>query len=152
MAEQLLHRFIQAHLRIKEYAFLIKRTLFGVGQAGMGRAIEAAIVHGTLTIGFIGWLRPWSPVGSTSWEKQEAQELGLEIGPNRAFTDRMSEETNLNFSCWQRRRKACQQVCQPRSGYYGLLPGITDMNTTQIPFIYRSASGGATKISLKDPI
>ena len=61
--------------------------------------VREVLKHGTLTIGFIGLAECLKAlIGKHHGESEEAQRLGLEIiGHMRAFTDKVSEETGLNY-------------------------------------------------------
>ena len=137
--------------------FLMGQGLYlGSDKLGWDEPIEAAIVHGTLTIGFIGLAETLTALlGAHHGEKQEAQELGLEIVARmRAFTDRMSEETNLNFSLLATPAEGLSgRFVSIDRDNYGLLPGITDKeyytNSFHLPVSF--PVGAYEKISLEGP-
>ena len=61
--------------------------------------VREVLKHGTLSIGFIGLAECLKAlIGKHHGESEEAQRLGLEIiGHMRAYTDKISDETGLNY-------------------------------------------------------
>jgi ribonucleoside-triphosphate reductase len=105
--------------------------------------IEPAIVHGTLSIGFIGLAEALTALlGHHHGEAPEAQELGLAIvGYLRSYVDRMSEEYNLNYTLLATPAEglAGRFVAIDREEY-GEIPGVTDKeyytNSFHVPVAY----------------
>lgn len=129
--QQLLHRFeVQARLKVKDMPFLMGQGLY-LDSADLEPCdeIRKAIVHGTLSVGFIGLAETLvGLVGKHHGESEEAQQLGLEIVTHmRRRVDEACEEYDLNFSL----------LATPAEGLsgrfvsidrkeYGVIPGITD--------------------------
>lgn len=129
--QQLLHRFeVQARLKVKDMPFLMGQGLY-LDSADLKPCdeIRKAIVHGTLSVGFIGLAETLvGLVGKHHGESEEAQQLGLEIVAHmRRRVDEACEEYDLNFSL----------LATPAEGLsgrfvsidrkeYGVIPGITD--------------------------
>ena len=105
--------------------------------------VREVLKHGSLSIGFIGLAECLKAlVGKHHGESEEAQRLGLEIvGHMRAFTDRVSAETGLNYGV----------IATPAEGLsgrfvrmdrkrYGSIPGVTDRdyytNGFHVPVYY----------------
>ncbi|HIT52185.1 MAG TPA: anaerobic ribonucleoside triphosphate reductase [Candidatus Aveggerthella excrementigallinarum] len=105
--------------------------------------VREVLKHGSLTVGFIGLAECLvALMGKHHGESEEAQRLGLEIvGHMRAYTDRLSEETGLNYGV----------IATPAEGLsgrfvrmdrkrYGSIPGVTDRdyytNGFHVPVYY----------------
>ena len=78
--------------------------------------VREVLKHGTLSIGFIGLAECLKAlIGKHHGESEEAQKLGLEIiGHMRAYTDKISEETGLNYGI----------IATPAEGLSGRFIGI----------------------------
>ncbi|NLO89349.1 MAG: anaerobic ribonucleoside-triphosphate reductase, partial [Clostridia bacterium] len=99
---QLYHRFqIQSKLRVKDMPFLMGQHLYldsdNLEDEDM---IEPAIVHGTLSVGFIGLAETLKVLtGKHHGESEEAQKLGLEIVKHmRDLVDKAVADYNLNYT------------------------------------------------------
>lgn len=105
--------------------------------------VREVLKHGSLSIGFIGLAECLKAlIGKHHGESEEAQKLGLEIiGHMRAYTDRISEETQLNYGL----------IATPAEGLsgrfvkidaerFGKIEGITDRdyytNGFHVPVYY----------------
>ncbi|HHW06591.1 MAG TPA: anaerobic ribonucleoside-triphosphate reductase [Clostridia bacterium] len=145
VADQLYHRYrIQSRLRVKDMPFLMGQGLYlDSDLLGPEDPIEPAIKHGTLTIGFIGLAETLTCLtGKHHGEDPQSQELGLEIiARMRRFTDRLTEQSRLNYSL----------LATPAEGLsgrfvkfdrerFGVIPGVTDKeyytNSFHIPVYY----------------
>lgn len=130
-ARQLYHRYqIQARLKVKDMPFLMGQHIYyGSEKLRENDAIEPAIKHGTLSIGFIGLAECLTAlIGKHHGESEEAQKLGLAIVNHmRENVDKFVDEYNLNYSL----------LATPAEGLsgrfvaidrkeYGVIPGVTD--------------------------
>lgn len=105
--------------------------------------VKPVLVHGTLTVGFIGLAECLKAlIGKHHGESEEAQKLGLKIiGHMRDKTDEYTKKYNLNFSL----------IATPAEGLsgrftkldkekFGIIEGITDRafytNSFHIPVYY----------------
>ncbi|MEG1028240.1 MAG: anaerobic ribonucleoside-triphosphate reductase, partial [Oscillospiraceae bacterium] len=128
---QLLDRFkIQGDRRVKNYPFLMGQGIWlGSDKLSLDDKVAEVLKHGTLTIGFIGLAEALVALtGEHHGQSEKARELGLKIiGFMRAFTDKKSEETGLNFSL----------IATPAEGLsgrfvkldkerFGVIKGVTD--------------------------
>lgn len=102
--ESLLHRYsVLKKLRVKDLPFVAGQGLLK-GSEGLSQddSIEPILKQGTWGIGFIGLAETLVALtGYHHGESEEARELGLKIVTYiRSFTDRITEETKLNWSCY----------------------------------------------------
>ncbi|MHB1127854.1 MAG: anaerobic ribonucleoside-triphosphate reductase [Bacillota bacterium] len=101
-ARQLYHRFqVQSRLKVRDMPFLMGQGLY-LDSEGLGPndPIGDAIVHGTLSIGFIGLAEALITLtGQHHGQSADSQQLGVEIiSCLRKLVDRATAEYNLNYS------------------------------------------------------
>ncbi|MCX5796225.1 MAG: anaerobic ribonucleoside-triphosphate reductase, partial [Elusimicrobia bacterium] len=101
---QVLHRYrVLCSLKARELPFLMGQGLYlDSGALGPDDAIEPALRHGTLAIGFIGLAEALTALtGRHHGESDESLQLGLKIvGRVRELTDGLSREHDLNVTCY----------------------------------------------------
>jgi len=155
---QLYHRFeVQSKLKVKDMPFLMGQHLYlDSDDLKDDDPIEKAIVHGTLTVGFIGLAETLKMLaGKHHGESDEAQKLGLEIVKYmRDRVDRAVRDYNLNYTL----------LATPAEGLsgrfvaidreeFGIIRGITDKeyytNSFHVPVSY--PIGCYEKISIEGP-
>jgi len=142
---QLYHRFqVQSKLRVKDMPFLMGQHLYlDSDNLEEDDIIEPAIVHGTLSVGFIGLAETLKVLtGKHHGESEEAQKLGLEIVKHmRELVDKAVADYNLNYTF----------LATPAEGLsgrfisidreeFGVIRGITDKeyytNSFHVPVSY----------------
>ena len=151
--EALLHRYsVLKNLRVKDLPFVAGQGLMK-GSEGLEAedSIEPILKQGTWGIGFIGLAETlYSLLGCHHGESQEARELGLRIvGFIREYTDRLIEETKLNWSCYATPAEGLSgKFIKKDKKIFGIIKGVTDKeyytNSFHIPVNYN--------ISIKDKI
>ena len=143
--DQLLFRFkIQCNKTVKNYPFLMGQGVWiDSDKLGIDETLDEVLKHGTLSIGFIGLAETLvALIGKHHGESDEAQKLGLEIiGHMREFTDKMSEQYNLNFSVLATPGEGLSgRFVRMDKERYGIIPGVTDkkyyVNSCHIPPSY----------------
>lgn len=101
-ARQLHHRYeIQAKLKVKDMPFLMGQGLYmDSNHLKNHDAIEEAIKHGTLAIGFIGLAETLCQlIGKHHGESNDAQTLGVQIVTfMRQKVDALANHYNLNYT------------------------------------------------------
>ena len=102
--EALLHRYsILKKLKVKDLPFVAGQGLMRGSEDLMpDDSIEPILKQGTWAIGFIGLAETlYALIGSHNGETDEARNLGLKIIKFiRGYTDKLVEETQLNWSCY----------------------------------------------------
>ena len=151
--EALLNRYgVLKNLKVKDLPFVAGQGLLK-GSEGLkeGDSIEPILKQGTWGIGFIGLAEALIALtGKHHGESEEAKELGLKIvGFIRQYTDRLVEETNLNWSCYATPAEGLSgKFIKNDKKIYGLIKDVTDKeyytNSYHIPVKY--------PISIKDKI
>lgn len=151
--EALLNRYgVLKNLKVKDLPFVAGQGLLK-GSEGLKEddSIEPILKQGTWGIGFIGLAEALiSLTGKHHGESEESRELGLKIvGFIRQYTDRLVEETNLNWSCYATPAEGLSgKFIKNDKKVYGLIKDITDKeyytNSYHIPVKY--------PISIKDKI
>ena len=151
--EALLNRYgVLKNLKVKDLPFVAGQGLLK-GSEGLkeGDSIEPILKQGTWGIGFIGLAEALIALtGKHHGESEEARELGLKIvGFIRQYTDRLVEETNLNWSCYATPAEGLSgKFIKNDKKIYGLIKDVTDKeyytNSYHIPVKY--------PISIKDKI
>ena len=155
---QLYHRFqIQSRLKVKDMPFLMGQHLY-MDSEGLSAddCIEQAIVHGTLSLGFIGLAETLTYlVGGHHGESPEAQELGLEIIKHmREKVDEAVAQRNLNYTLLATPAEGLSGrfVSQDKEKF-GEIPGVTDKeyytNSYHVPVYYPISS--YDKIMIEGP-
>lgn len=114
-------------------------------------SIEPILKQGTWAIGFIGLAETlYALIGSHNGETDEARNLGLKIIKFiREYTDKLVEETQLNWSCYATPAEGLSgKFIKKDKKIYGIIKGVTDKeyytNSFHIPVNYN--------ISIKDKI
>ncbi|MBV7272717.1 anaerobic ribonucleoside triphosphate reductase [Clostridiaceae bacterium UIB06] len=151
--EALMHRYnVLKRLRVKDLPFVAGQGLMkGSENLRPDDSIEPILKQGTWVIGFIGLAETLiALVGKHHGEDEQSKELGIKIVSYiRQYTDRLVEETHLNWSCYATPAEGLSGkfILQDKK-VFGELPGITDKeyytNSYHIPVSY--------PISIKDKI
>ena len=151
--EALLNRYgVLKNLKVKDLPFVAGQGLLR-GSEGLKEddSIEPILKQGTWGIGFIGLAEALVALtGKHHGESKESRELGLKIvGFIRQYTDRLVEETNLNWSCYATPAEGLSgKFIKNDKKVYGIIEGVTDKeyytNSYHIPVKY--------PISIKDKI
>lgn len=155
VSEQLLHRLrIQSQKKVRNFPFLMGQGIWlDSDKLGPDDTVGEILKHGTLTVGFIGLAETLKAlIGVHHGESKEAQELGLKIiSTMRAFMDKKSDETGLNFSV----------IATPAEGLsgrfvridtkkFGKIEGVTDReyytNSFHVPVYYPISAFDKIKI------
>ncbi|MBC2393208.1 anaerobic ribonucleoside triphosphate reductase [Clostridium acetobutylicum] len=102
--ESLLHRYsVLKKLKVKDLPFVMGQSLMkGSENLKSNDSIEPVLRQGTWAIGFIGLAETLVALtGHHHGETEEAKELGFKIiSYIRDYTDKMTKEINLNWSCY----------------------------------------------------
>ena len=151
--EALLHRYgVLKQLRVKDLPFVAGQGLMK-GSEGLSQddSIEPILKQGTWAIGFIGLAETLTAlIGCHHGESKEARKLGLEIIEFiRNYTDKLIEETHLNWSCYATPAEGLSgKFIKQDKKVYGVIKGVTDKdyytNSFHIPVSYN--------ISIKEKI
>lgn len=151
--EALLHRYsILKKLKVKDLPFVAGQCLMRGSEDLMpDDSIEPILKQGTWAIGFIGLAETlYALIGSHNGETDEARNLGLKIIKFiREYTDKLVEETQLNWSCYATPAEGLSgKFIKKDKKIYGIIKGVTDKeyytNSFHIPVNYN--------ISIKDKI
>lgn len=151
--EALLHRYsILKKLKVKDLPFVAGQGLMmGSEDLMPDDSIEPILKQGTWAIGFIGLAETlYALIGSHNGETDEARNLGLKIIKFiREYTDKLVEETQLNWSCYATPAEGLSgKFIKKDKKIYGIIKGVTDKeyytNSFHIPVNYN--------ISIKDKI
>lgn len=151
--EALLHRYsILKKLKVKDLPFVAGQGLMrGSEDLMTDDSIEPILKQGTWAIGFIGLAETlYALIGSHNGETDEARNLGLKIIKFiREYTDKLVEETQLNWSCYATPAEGLSgKFIKKDKKIYGIIKGVTDKeyytNSFHIPVNYN--------ISIKDKI
>ena len=151
--EALLHRYsILKKLKVKDLPFVAGQGLMrGSEELMPDDSIEPILKQGTWAIGFIGLAETlYALIGSHNGETDEARNLGLKIIKFiREYTDKLVEETQLNWSCYATPAEGLSgKFIKKDKKIYGIIKGVTDKeyytNSFHIPVNYN--------ISIKDKI
>ena len=105
--------------------------------------IGEVLKHASISIGFCGLAECLVALcGAHHGASEDAQALGLEIvGHIRKRTDKMTEETHMNWSCFGTPAESTAgtflRACRKK---YGIIPGVTDRdyftNSSHVPVYY----------------
>lgn len=151
--EALLHRYsILKKLKVKDLPFVAGQGLMRGSEDLMpDDSIEPILKQGTWAIGFIGLAETlYALIGSHNGKTDEARNLGLKIIKFiREYTDKLVEETQLNWSCYATPAEGLSgKFIKKDKKIYGIIKGVTDKeyytNSFHIPVNYN--------ISIKDKI
>ncbi len=139
-------------LRVKDLPFVAGQGLMKGSEGLMpDDSIEPIIRQGTWGIGFIGVAETLCAlIGKHHGEDKEARQLGLKIVSHiRAYTDKLTEETKLNWSCYATPAEGLSgKFIVKDKAIFGEIKGVTDKdyytNSYHVPVGY--------KLSLKEKI
>lgn len=156
--DQLLHRFeIQKHRHVYNYPFLMGNGVYlDSGDLEWDDEIESALVHGTLSIGFIGLAEAMFCIfGQHHGESDAVWRHAFDtVRFMRDFCDRESEEHRLNFSLLATPAEGLSgKFVVKDKEKFGEIPGVTDKdyytNSFHVPVYYNI--GVAEKIEKEAP-
>ena len=152
---QLLERLkIQGSKKVYNFPFLMGQGVWmDSNRLKPTDKLKRVLVHGTLTIGFIGLAETLKAlIGEHHGESKKAQDLGLEIISHmRKKCDEFARENTLNFTL----------IATPAEGLsgrftaidksiYGVIPGVTDReyytNSFHVPVYYNTTIENKIKI------
>lgn len=156
--DQLLHRFeIQKHRHVYNYPFLMGNGVYlDSDDLEWDDEIESALVHGTLSIGFIGLAEAMFCIfGQHHGESDAVWKHAFDtVRFMRDFCDRESEEHRLNFSLLATPAEGLSgKFVGKDKEKFGEIPGVTDKdyytNSFHVPVYYNI--GVAEKIEKEAP-
>ena len=156
--DQLLHRFeIQKHRHVYNYPFLMGNGVYlDSDDLEWDDEIESALVHGTLSIGFIGLAEAMFCIfGQHHGESDAVWKHAFDtVRFMRDFCDRESEEHRLNFSLLATPAEGLSgKFVVKDKEKFGEIPGVTDKdyytNSFHVPVYYNI--GVAEKIEKEAP-
>ena len=143
--ESLMHRYgVLKNLRVKDLPFVAGQGLMK-GSEGLrpDDSIEPILKQGTWGIGFIGLAESLIALtGKHHGEDEKTRELGLKIiSYIRQYTDRTTEETNLNWSCYATPAEGLSgKFIKQDQKAFGIIKGVTDKdyytNSYHVPVYY----------------
>ncbi|MBP2032321.1 ribonucleoside-triphosphate reductase [Clostridium algifaecis] len=151
--ESLMHRYsILKKLKIKDLPFIAGQHLMkGAENLNDNDSIEPILKQGTWAIGFIGLAETLVALtGKHHGESEEARELGVKIiSYIRKYTDKLTEETHLNWSCYATPAEGLSgKFIVKDKKIFGEIKGVTDKdyytNSYHVPVSF--------PISIKDKI
>ena len=151
--ESLMHRYgVLKNLRVKDLPFVAGQGLMkGAEGLSPDDSIEPILKQGTWGIGFIGLAETLvALVGKHHGEDKEARELGVKIVERlRAYCDRLTEETKLNWSAYATPAEGLSgKFIKQDQKVFGIIDGVTDKeyytNSYHVPV--------GCAISIKDKI
>lgn len=129
--ESLLHRYsILKNLKVKDLPFVAGQGLMK-GSEGLNSndSIEPILKQGSYGIGFIGLAETLIALtGKHHGEDDESRELGERIITHiRKYTDKTSEETGLNWSCYATPAEGLSgKFIKNDQKVFGIIKGVTD--------------------------
>ena len=129
--ESLLHRYsILKNLRVKDLPFVAGQGLLK-GSEGLSQddSIEPILKQGSYGIGFIGLAEALIALtGKHHGEDDNSRELGERIITHiRKYTDRISKETQLNWSCYATPAEGLSgKFIKQDQKVFGIIKGVTD--------------------------
>lgn len=156
--KQLLTRYnLQKRFRVRDFPFLMEQRLYVDSEdLQADDAIEKAICHGTLGIGFIGMAECLTALtGKHHGESQEAQALGLAIvSYMRRRCDEAAKKYQLNFTLLATPAEGLSgKFTRSDVERFGFITGITDKdwytNSFHIPVDFEIPA--MDKINLEGP-
>lgn len=155
---QLYHRFkVQGKLKVRDMPFVMGQGLYLESQGlKADDPIESAIVHGTLSVGFIGLAEALtSLMGRHHGQDKGAQALGQEIVAfMRGKIDEACQQYDLNYTLLATPAEGLSgRFVRLDRKEFGIIPGVTDKdyytNSFHVPVGYNISS--FDKISLEGP-
>ena len=151
--DSLMHRYdVLKKLRVKDLPFVVGQQLMkGSENLGLEDSIEPILKQGTWGIGFIGLAETLVALtGKHHGEDEESRKLGIKIIEYiRDYTDRLTEEYKLNWSCYATPAEGLSgKFIKQDQKIFGVIKGVTDKeyytNSFHVPVGYA--------ISIKDKI
>lgn len=147
----------QCSAKAKQFPFIMRNDLLKGGQElNQNDHIEEVLKHGTLSIGFIGLAEALKEMlGYHHGESEHAQKIGLEIISHmREFTDKKSDELNLNYSLFATPAEGLSgRFTMIDKERYGIIEGVTDRdfytNSNHVPVYYKISA--YKKIQIEAP-
>lgn len=129
--EALMHRYgVLKNLRVKDLPFVAGQHLMkGAEGLSPDDSIEPVLKQGTWGIGFIGLAETLVALtGKHHGEDEEARALGLRIIEHlRAYCDRLTEETKLNWSAYATPAEGLSgKFIKQDQKVFGIIEGVTD--------------------------
>lgn len=129
--DSLMHRYnILKCLRVKDLPFVAGQFLMkGSEDLSPDDSIEPILKQGTWGIGFIGLAETLVALtGKHHGQSQESRELGYKIiSFLREATDRLTEETKLNWSAYATPAEGLSgKFIKQDQKMFGIVPGVTD--------------------------
>ena len=158
VSRQLLHRFrIQCTKKGRNYPFLMGQGIWiDSDDIGPDDSVAEILKHGTLSIGFIGLAETMKALtGKHHAEDERVREQAFEVIKHmRAFCDRKSAETGLNFTLLATPAEGLSgRFVKIDREKYGKIPGVTDRdyytNSFHVPVYY--PIGAFEKIAIEAP-
>ena len=158
VSRQLLHRFkIQCSKKGRNYPFLMGQGIWiDSDNIGPDDSVAEILKNGTLSIGFIGLAETMKALtGTHHGESEKSREQAFEIIKHmRAFCDKKSAETGLNFTLLATPAEGLSgRFVKIDREKYGKLPGITDRdyytNSFHVPVYF--PIGAFEKIAIEAP-
>ena len=158
VSRQLLHRFkIQCSKKGRNYPFLMGQGIWiDSDNIGPDDSVAEILKNGTLSIGFIGLAETMKALtGKHHGESEKSREQAFEIIKHmRAFCDKKSAETGLNFTLLATPAEGLSgRFVKIDREKYGKLPGITDRdyytNSFHVPVYF--PIGAFEKIAIEAP-
>jgi ribonucleoside-triphosphate reductase len=140
--KQLLERFeLQSHLKVKNLPFLMGQGVWlDSDKLGPEDEVGEILKHGSLSIGFIGLAEALVALyGHHHGEGKEYWDKGYNIIKHmREYTDKLAEETHLNFSVLATPSEGlCGTALRKTKKMFGEIEGVTDKeyftNSSHIP-------------------
>ncbi|MBV4418808.1 anaerobic ribonucleoside triphosphate reductase [Clostridium tyrobutyricum] len=151
--ESLMHRYdTLKKLKVKDLPFVAGQGLMkGSENLGEEDSIEPILKQGTWGVGFIGLAETLVALtGKHHGQSKESRELGFKIISHiRNYTDKLTEETHLNWSCYATPAEGLSgKFILKDKKIFGEIEGVTDKdyytNSYHVPVNY--------PISIKDKI
>ncbi|MBU3137501.1 anaerobic ribonucleoside-triphosphate reductase [Clostridium gasigenes] len=143
--DSLLHRYgVLKNLKVKDLPFVAGQNLMkGSEDLGPDDSIEPILKQGTWGIGFIGLAETLIALtGKHHGEDEETRNLGEKIVTfMREYTDRVTEETSLNWSCYATPAEGLSgKFIKQDKKAFGIIKGVTDKdyytNSYHVPVYY----------------
>ena len=143
-----------ASKRVYNYPFLMGQGVWlDSDKLSPNDEVREVLKHGTLSIGFIGLAETLTALyGHHHGESDEMQQKGLEIiRYMRAYCDRKSEETKMNFSLLATPAEGLSgRFIRMDKKRFGVIPGVTDKdyytNSFHIPVWYNTAKTRSARL------
>lgn len=131
--QSLMHRYsILKRLKVRDLPFVAGQKLMrGAENLESDDSIEPILKQGTWAIGFIGLAETLVALtGKHHGQDENSRELGIRIISHiRNYTDRLTEETHLNWSCYATPAEGLSgKFIIHDKKIFGEIPGVTDKN------------------------